>query len=108
MWIPFHSSSLHVARNPGAHDTREDLPISAGEVIPWDGPGWGGGDGLPPRIGPTRRSGPVPLNWARGCGTIMAGRNRPVLTKQRSGGNGAKFYTKTSGRTVAFDFECVT
>ena len=71
-------------------------------------------DGLPPSIGSTRRevnflSGlVVPLNWARGCGTIMAGTNRSVLTKQRSGGDGANLSTKKSGRTVAFDFECVT
>lgn len=65
---------------------------------PVDRGGLGLEDSLPPRIGSTRRevnilSGLfVPLNWARGCGTTMAGANRPVLTKQRSGGDGKAIY----------------
>ena len=58
-----------------------------------DRTGLGLEDGLPPRIGSTRRevnilSGLVmPLNLARGRGTTMAGTNCPVLTKQRSRGD---------------------
>ena len=71
-------------------------------------------DCLPPRIRSTWRevnilsSLVVPLNRARGCGTIMTGTNRPALTKQRSGGDGAKLSTKKTGRIIAFNFECVS
>lgn len=75
---------------------------------PVDRAGLGLKDGLPRREVNILSGLPVmPSNWTRGCGTIMAATNRPVLAKQRSGGDGAKLSMKKTRRIIAFDVGCV-